>query len=70
MATDLRSQLTERSKDFIALSLAAASPGLLAIFIHGVDFNLWVTEEILGIKSMHATMTGNNIFENVCQSVT
>lgn len=63
MATDLRLQLSERS--CIALSLAVASPGSLAIFIHGVDSNLRVTEE-----SIHATTTGNDIIENACQSVT
>ncbi|GAA6217531.1 general transcription factor II-I repeat domain-containing protein 2-like, partial [Lates japonicus] len=58
MATDLRTQLSERSKDFIAYSLAVdestdmTDTAQLAIFIHGVDSNLRVTEEILDIKSM------------------
>ncbi|KAL7883514.1 hypothetical protein SRHO_G00011720 [Serrasalmus rhombeus] len=61
MATDLRTQLSERSKDFTADSLAVdESPDTtdtaqLAIFIPGVDSNLRVTEEILDIKSMHGT---------------
>ncbi|KAM3616675.1 uncharacterized protein V6R79_021542 [Siganus canaliculatus] len=75
MATDLRTQLTERSKDFIAYSLAVdestdvTDTVQLAIFIRGVDSDLSVTEEILDIKSMHGTTTGKDIFENVCQSV-
>ncbi|KAL7868071.1 hypothetical protein SRHO_G00094550 [Serrasalmus rhombeus] len=75
MATDFRTQLSERSKDFTADSLAVdESPDMtdaaqLAIFIRGVDSNLRVPEEILDIKSMHGT-TGEDMFENVCQSVT
>lgn len=41
----------------------------LSIFIRGVDSDLSITEEILDIESMHGTMTGTDIFENVCQSV-
>ncbi|XP_072239317.1 general transcription factor II-I repeat domain-containing protein 2-like [Leuresthes tenuis] len=76
MATDLRAQLSERSKDFIAYSLAVdestdmTDTAQLAIFIRGVDSNLRVTEEVMDIKSMHGTTTGKDIFENVCQSVT
>lgn len=40
----------------------------LSIFIHGVDSDLSNTEEILDIKSMHGTMTGKDIFENLGQS--
>uniref|UniRef100_A0A668UY73 DUF4371 domain-containing protein n=1 Tax=Oreochromis aureus TaxID=47969 RepID=A0A668UY73_OREAU len=53
MATDLRTQLCERSKNFIAYSLAVDEStdmmdiAQLAIFIRG--------EEILNIKSMHGT---------------
>ncbi|XP_015743109.2 general transcription factor II-I repeat domain-containing protein 2A-like [Python bivittatus] len=76
MATDLRTQLSERSKDFFAYSLAVdestdmTDTAQLAIFICGVDSNLRVTEEIMDIKSMHGTTTGKDIFENVCQSIT
>jgi len=76
MATDLRTQLSERSKDFIAYSLAVdestdmTDTAQLAIFIRGVVSDLRVTKEILDIKSMHGTTTGKDIFENVCQSVT
>uniref|UniRef100_A0A3B4FQX6 DUF4371 domain-containing protein n=1 Tax=Pundamilia nyererei TaxID=303518 RepID=A0A3B4FQX6_9CICH len=53
-------RLCERSKNFIAYSLAV-DIAQLAIFIRG--------EEILNIKSMHGTTTGKDIFLNVCQSV-
>ena len=76
MSTNLRTQLSERSKDFIAYSLAVdestdmANTAQLAILICGVDSNLRVTEEILDIKSMHGTTKEKDIFENVSQSVT
>ena len=57
MATDCKTQLIERGKDFV-------------LWILGVDSSLCITEEILDIKSMHGTTKGKDIFENVCQSVT
>lgn len=74
MVTDLRTQLSERSKDFIAYSLAVdestdmTDTAQLAIFIRGLDSDLRLTGEILDIKSTHGTTTGKDIFENVCQS--
>lgn len=65
----------EKGKDFIAYSLAGdESPDMtdttqLAIFIRGVDSCLCVTEELLGIKSMHGTTTGKDIFEEVSKCV-
>uniref|UniRef100_A0AAR2IK74 SPIN-DOC-like zinc-finger domain-containing protein n=1 Tax=Pygocentrus nattereri TaxID=42514 RepID=A0AAR2IK74_PYGNA len=62
MATDLRTQLSESSKDFTTDSLAVdestdmTDTAQLAIFICGVDSNLRVTEEV-DIKSMHGTTT-------------
>lgn len=76
MATDLKTQLIERAKDFVAYSLAVdestdtTDTAQLAIFIREVDSNLCVTEEILDIKSMHGTTKGEDIIENVFQSVT
>lgn len=73
---DLRAQLSEKGRDFVAYSLAAdestdmTGTAQLAIFLRGVETNLHVTEEILDIKSMHGTATGKYIFDNVCQSVT
>jgi hypothetical protein len=76
MATDVKTQLIEKGKDFVAFSLAidesndTTDTAQLAIFIRGVDSNLNVTEEILDMKSMHGTTTGKDIFDNVCQSLT
>lgn len=74
LATDLYDQLMEKGKDFVASSLAvdessdAFDTAQLSVFVPGVDSNLCVTEEEpLGLKSMHGTTTGNNIFEEVIQ---
>ncbi|KAM4620367.1 general transcription factor II-I repeat domain-containing protein 2 [Polymixia lowei] len=73
MATDLKTQLIERGKDFVAYSLAvgeSTDAAQLAVFIRGVDSGLCVTEEILDIKAMHGATKGKDIFEKVCRSVT
>ena len=76
MVTDVKTQLIEKSKDFVAYSLAVdessdtTDTAQLAIFIRGGYSSLNVTEETLDMKSMHGTTTGKDIFDNVCQSVT
>ena len=76
ITTDLRAQLMERNRYFIAYSLVVdegtdvRDTAQLVIFIRGVDSNMCVTEEILDFKSMHSTTTVTEIFHNVCQSVT
>lgn len=65
----------EKGKDFIAYSLAVdegadvTDTAQLSIFIRGVDSSLCITEELLGIKSMHSTTTGKYIFEEVSKCV-
>ena len=76
VSTNSLTQLSERSRDFIAYSLAVdkstemTDTAQLAIFIRGVVSNLCVAEVILDIELMHGTMTEKDIFKNVCQSVT
>ena len=41
----------------------------LSIFIRGVDPTLCVTEELLGLKSMHGTTTGKDLFEEVSKCI-
>lgn len=75
LATNLQEQLVEKGKDFVAYSLAVdessdiSDTAHLSIFVRGVDSNLCVTEELLGIKSMHSTTTGKDIFEEVAKCV-
>ena len=76
MATDLKTQLIERRKDFVAYSLAVdkstdmTDTAQLAILNLGVDSSLCVKEEVLDIKSMHGTTKGKDTFETIYQSVT
>lgn len=76
MFTNLRKQLCERSKDFIAYSLpvgestSIADNAHLAIFIfHVGDSNLHIMEEILAFK-INTWENKRKIYENICQSVT
>ena len=75
MSTNLQTQLSKRSRDFIAYCLDVdestdmTDTAQLGIFIRRMDSNLRLTEEIVNIKLMHGTMTGEEVFENVCQNV-
>ena len=42
----------------------------LSIFIRGVNSSLFVTEELLGLKSMHGTTTRKDIFKEVSKCIT
>ncbi|KAL6455741.1 hypothetical protein MHYP_G00355920 [Metynnis hypsauchen] len=76
LASNLYDQLMEKGKDFVAFSLAVdesndiSDTAQLSVFIRGVDSNLRVAEELLGLKSMHGTTTGKEIFEEVSKCVT
>ena len=76
LATNIHKQLMEMRKDFIAYSLAVdensgtSATAQVSIFIRGVYSSLCVTEELLGLKSMHGTTTGKEIFEEVSKCVT
>ncbi|KAK0133129.1 General transcription factor II-I repeat domain-containing protein 2 [Merluccius polli] len=76
LATNLFDQLMEKGKYSVAFSLAVdessdtSDTAQLAVFIRGVDSNLCVTEELLGLKSMNGPTTGKEIFEEVSKCVT
>ena len=68
LATNIHEQLMEKGEKFIAYSLAVDENSgtfgttQLSIFIRGVDSSLCITEELLGLKSMHGTTIGKEIF--------
>ena len=76
LSTNLHEQLIKEGKDFIAYSLAVdessdtSDTAQLSVFIRGVDSSLCVTEELLGLKSMHGTTTGKDIFEEISKCIT
>lgn len=70
---DLDSQLKHNVKLFVAFSIAIdesmdiTDVAQLAIFIHGVDETLTVTEEFLELVPVMDATTANDIF-NCCRS--
>lgn len=72
MTTDLKTQLIEEGKNFVAYTLVVdvatdtIDMAELAIFICGVYSSLFIMEEVLDIKSMHKTTKGKDLFEKLC----
>ncbi|KAL3992366.1 KRAB domain-containing zinc finger protein [Sarotherodon galilaeus] len=75
LSTNLKEQLVEKGKDFIAYSLAVDEStdttdiAQLSIFIRGVYSSLTVTEEFLALRPMHGTTTGQDLYEEVSRCV-
>ena len=71
LSINLHEQLMKKGKYFIVYSLAVdrssdtSDTAQLSIFIRGVDSSLCVTEELLGVKSLNGTTTGEDISEEV-----
>ncbi|KAL2083019.1 hypothetical protein ACEWY4_020792 [Coilia grayii] len=68
LSGDLKSQLKEKVKSFIAFSIAldestdVTDVAQLAIFIRGVDASLNITEEFVSVVPMTDTTTANDVF--------
>lgn len=75
LSTNLKEQLVEKGKDFMAYSLAVdestdiSDIAQLSIFIRGVDSSLSITEEFLALRPMHGTTTGQDLYEEVSRCV-
>lgn len=75
LSTNLKEQLVGKGKDFIAYSLAVdestdtSDIAQLSIFIRGVDSSLSITEELLALRPMHGTTTGQDLYEEVSRCV-
>jgi len=75
LSTNLKEQLVEKGKDFIAYSLAVDEStdttdiAQLSIFIRGVDSSLSITEELLALRPMHGTTTGQDLYQEVSRCV-
>ncbi|KAG8239804.1 hypothetical protein J437_LFUL019402 [Ladona fulva] len=69
ISDELTEQLKTASKDFVWFSLALdestdnEDTAQLLIFIHGINENFVITEELLGLESMKSTTTGQDLFE-------
>uniref|UniRef100_A0A3B3IFR8 Uncharacterized protein n=1 Tax=Oryzias latipes TaxID=8090 RepID=A0A3B3IFR8_ORYLA len=75
LSTNLKEQLVGKGKDFIAYSLAVdestdtSDIAQLSIFIRGVDSSLSITEELLALRPLHGTTTGQDLYEEVSRCV-
>ncbi|KAI7811513.1 putative general transcription factor II-I repeat domain-containing protein 2A-like, partial [Triplophysa rosa] len=75
LASDIQAQLKDKAKDFVAYSLAVdesadkTDTAQLSIYIRGIDAQFSVTEELLDIRAMHGTTSGQDIFSRVEQCV-
>ncbi|KAL4009366.1 hypothetical protein ACER0C_003218 [Sarotherodon galilaeus] len=75
LTTNLKEQLVEKGKDFIAYSPAVDDStdttdiAQLSIFIRGVDSSLTETEEFLALRPMHGMTTGQDLYEEVSRCV-
>ncbi|XP_056123046.1 general transcription factor II-I repeat domain-containing protein 2-like [Rhinichthys klamathensis goyatoka] len=75
LGSDLKIQLKAKAKDFVAYSLAIdesadrTDTAQLAIFIRGVDDRFSVTDELLDLRAIHGTTSGQDHFSQVEQCV-
>ena len=75
IACNLKEQLHSLASKFMAFSLAldestdVSDSAQLAIFIKGVDVDFNVSEELLTIRSMKGTTTGEDIFKEVTEAM-
>jgi hypothetical protein len=71
LALNVRHHIAEKGKQFASFSIACdkstdvTDTTQLLTFVRGVDKNLTVTEELLGVSSMHGTTNGVDLFEVV-----
>lgn len=75
LSTNLKEQLVGKGKDFIVYSLAVddttdtSDIAQLSICIRGVDSSLSITEELLALRPMYGTTTGQDLYEEVSRCV-
>ncbi|KAL0152417.1 hypothetical protein M9458_052140 [Cirrhinus mrigala] len=75
LGTDLQIQLKEKDNELIAYSLAIdesadrTDTAQLLILIRGVDSQLSITEELLDIRVIHGTTSGQGLFSYVEQCI-
>ena len=68
-------QLKEKTRDFIFFSLAmdestdVQDTAQLLIFIRGINANFELCEELAALRSLKGTTTGEDVFDNVCQTM-
>uniref|UniRef100_A0A3P9L1T0 Uncharacterized protein n=1 Tax=Oryzias latipes TaxID=8090 RepID=A0A3P9L1T0_ORYLA len=75
IGSNVYAQLQQKTKEFEFFSLAldestdVQDTAQLLIFIRGVSANFEFCEELAALKSLKGTTTGEDIFNNVCQTM-
>uniref|UniRef100_A0A8C7WW76 General transcription factor II-I repeat domain-containing protein 2-like n=1 Tax=Oryzias sinensis TaxID=183150 RepID=A0A8C7WW76_9TELE len=68
MSRDIRDQLTVKSKDFVAFSLACdentdiSDPVQLLVFVRGINADMEITQELAGLETLRGTTRGEDLF--------
>ncbi|KAF7249505.1 General transcription factor II-I repeat domain-containing protein 2A [Varanus komodoensis] len=75
LSGNIYDQLCEKAKHFHAYSVAldestdVTDTAQLAIYVHGVDNNFEVMEELLTVIPMHGQTTAQEIFRQLCDAI-
>uniref|UniRef100_A0A3P9LWT7 SPIN-DOC-like zinc-finger domain-containing protein n=1 Tax=Oryzias latipes TaxID=8090 RepID=A0A3P9LWT7_ORYLA len=61
LSRDIRDQLTVKSRDFVAFSLACDETQLL-VFVRGINADMEITQELAGLETLRGTTKGEDLF--------
>uniref|UniRef100_A0A3P9M5D3 SPIN-DOC-like zinc-finger domain-containing protein n=1 Tax=Oryzias latipes TaxID=8090 RepID=A0A3P9M5D3_ORYLA len=71
LSRDIRDQLTVKSRDFIAFSLACdestdiSDSAQLLVFVRGINADMEITQELAGLETLRGTTKGEDLFAAV-----
>uniref|UniRef100_A0A3P9LRR7 Uncharacterized protein n=1 Tax=Oryzias latipes TaxID=8090 RepID=A0A3P9LRR7_ORYLA len=71
LSRDIRDQLTVKSRDFVAFSLACdestdiSDSAQLLVFVRGINADMEITQELAGLETLRGTTKGEDLFAAV-----
>uniref|UniRef100_A0A3P9MDH9 SPIN-DOC-like zinc-finger domain-containing protein n=1 Tax=Oryzias latipes TaxID=8090 RepID=A0A3P9MDH9_ORYLA len=71
LSRDIRDQLTVKSRDFVAFSLACdestdiSDSARLLVFVRGINADMEITQELAGLETLRGTTKGEDLFAAV-----
>uniref|UniRef100_A0A3P9K194 SPIN-DOC-like zinc-finger domain-containing protein n=1 Tax=Oryzias latipes TaxID=8090 RepID=A0A3P9K194_ORYLA len=75
LSRDIRDQLTVKSRDFVAFSLACdestdiSDSAQLLVFVRGINADMEITQELAGLETLRGTTKGEDLFAVVSRVV-